>query len=113
MAFRRSPANKFGAKKMDVDGITFASKAEARRYSHLKLLVRIGEIEDLELQPKFDLVVNGQKVCGYIADFRYRVSATGATVVEDVKSAPTRTKEYRIKVKLLKALHGVEVVEVT
>lgn len=105
--------NKYRARKMEVDGIIFASKAEARRYSHLKMLVRIGEIEDLEMQPRFGLVVNGQKVCDYVADFRYRVRATGATVVEDVKSAPTRTKEYRIKVRLLKALHGIEVAEVS
>lgn len=109
---RRAAVNKFGAKKTEVDGITFASKAEARRYGHLKLLAKIGEIADLEMQPAFDLKVNGQLVCRYVADFRYRVVATGAVVVEDVKSQPTRTPEYRIKKKLMAAVHNIEVVEV-
>lgn len=105
-------SNKFNARRTELDGIAFASKAEAKRYAHLKLLARVGEIADLELQPKYDFVVNGLKVCSYLADFRYRVPATGEVVVEDVKSAPTRTPEYRIKRKLMKAIHGIEVVEV-
>lgn len=112
LAFHRNARNKFGAKKTVLDNITFASRAEAQRYADLKLLERIGEITDLELQPAFDLVVNGQKVCRYIADFRYRETATGETVVEDVKSAPTRTPEYRIKRKLMAALFGIDVREV-
>lgn len=111
LAFRSGARNKFGAKKTVLDGITFASRAEAQRYTHLKLLERIGEISELELQPSFDLVVNGHKVCRYIADFRYRVIATGEIVVEDVKSSPTRTPEYRIKRKLMAAVHGIEVLE--
>lgn len=105
-------SNKYHAVKTAIDGFTFASKAEARRYSHLKLLARIGEIADLELQPKFDFVVNGMKVCSYVADFRYRDVKTGAVIIEDVKSQPTRTKEYRIKKKLMKAVHGIDVIEV-
>ena len=112
LAFHSGARNKFGAKKTVLDNITFASRAEAQRYAHLKLLLRIGEITDLELQPSFDLVVNGHKVCRYIADFRYRETATGETVVEDVKSAPTRTPEYRIKRKLMAALFGIDVREV-
>ena len=111
LAFHRGARNKFGAKKTVLDGITFASRAEAQRYADLKLLERIGEITELELQPAFDLVVNGHKVCRYIADFRYRKAATGEAVVEDVKSAPTRTPEYRIKRKLMLACHGIEVLE--
>ena len=111
LAFHRGARNKFGAKKTVLDGVTFASMAEAQRYTHLKLLERIGEITELELQPAFDLVVNGHKVCRYIADFRYRNTATGETVVEDVKSTPTRTPEYRIKRKLMAACYGIEVLE--
>lgn len=101
--------NKYGAVRTEFDGQIFASKAEARRYAHLRLLQKIGEIADLETQPSFPLVVNGQKVCTYIADFRYRVSATGEVVVEDVKGGPTATPAFRIKAKLLKALHGISV----
>lgn len=36
--------NKYGAKKTVVDGVTFDSKAEARRYQQLKLMQQAGEI---------------------------------------------------------------------
>lgn len=101
--------NKFGAVRTEFDGQTFASKAEARRYAHLRLLAKIGEIADLETQPSFPLVVNGKKVCTYIADFRYRLIATGEVVVEDVKGGPTATPAFRLKAKLLEALHGITV----
>lgn len=111
ISINRSSRNKFGAKRTVLDNITFASKAEAQRYSDLKMLARINEIAELELQPSFDLVVNGLLVCRYVADFRYRETATGKVVVEDVKSTPTRTPEYRIKRKLMAACHGIEVLE--
>ena len=47
--------NKYHAIKTTVDGITFDSRAEARRYRELKLLERAGVIENLVLQPKFEL----------------------------------------------------------
>ena len=110
--FARVSTSKFRNVKTEVDGNIFASKAEATRYVYLKALLRVGGIDALELQPRFNLVVNGQKVCAYIADFRYRRVSTGDVIVEDVKSKPTRTPEYRIKKKLLKALYNTEIVEV-
>lgn len=96
-------ANKYNAQRTTVDGITFASKKEAGRIGELKLLERAGHIRNLELQPKFPLVVNGVKVCTYIADAAY--FEKNARVVEDVKSGPTKTPAYRIKRKLLLALN--------
>lgn len=104
--------NKYGAQPTTVDGIRFASKREANRYAELKLLARIGDVADLKCHPRFPLVVNGQKVCVYEADFSY-LDRTGAFVVEDVKSRPTMTPQYRLKKKLLQALHGITVSEVT
>ena len=43
---------KYHNKKVTIDGITFDSKKEARRYQELKLLERAGEIQNLELQKK-------------------------------------------------------------
>lgn len=40
--------HKYHAKPTTVDGIRFASKAEARRYSELRLLEKAGEIKNLE-----------------------------------------------------------------
>ena len=38
---------------MNIDGITFASKAEAFHYQNLRLLEAAGIISELELQPEF------------------------------------------------------------
>ena len=104
--------NKYRAKKVTVDGHTFDSKREAKRYGELKLLERSGDIKGLELQRKFPLVVNEQKICSYICDFYY-LEQGGGWVVEDVKSPITRKNPtYRIKNKLMKAIYGIEIREV-
>jgi hypothetical protein len=55
--------------------------------------------------------VNGQKLGFYRGDFRYRHN--GVTVLEDVKSAFTaKIPVYRLKKKLVKALYGIDIVEV-
>ena len=68
-----------------VDGIVFDSKKESIRYAELKLLERAGLIECLELQPSWDVYINGQKLCKYTADFCYFDKKLGS-IVEDVKS---------------------------
>lgn len=94
-----------------VDGIKFDSVKEAKRYSVLKIKERIGEISDLSFHPSFDIIINGLKVCSYKADFQYFVD--GCSVVEDVKSDPTAQKQvYRLKKKLMKAVMGIDVVEI-
>jgi hypothetical protein len=121
MSPRRS---KYGAIKTEVDGIVFASKAEARRYAELRLLEKAGEIRNLKLQPSFPIEVirrwNGEVVQAgvYIADFQYDdVIATHRggyeawkTVIEDVKGM--KTPVYRLKKKLVEAQYGIEITEV-
>jgi len=106
------PSNKFGNRKTVVDGITFASAKEARRYGELKLLERAGEIQGLSLQPRFPLRVNGKLVCTYVGDFLYVEAADPARdpVVEDAKGF--KTPEYKLKAKLFEALHGFPIREV-
>jgi hypothetical protein len=102
---------KFGNIPTDVDGYTFDSKKEARRYGELKLLARAGRIADLQIHPRFPLDVNGHPICRYEGDFAY--TEDGARVVEDVKSAITRKHPvYRLKAKLFRALMGFEIREV-
>jgi hypothetical protein len=95
--------HKYAAKRTEVDGISFASRKEARRYSELKLLERAGKIENLRRQVRFALV----QTVVYVADFQY--VENGETVVEDVKGY--RTAEYKRKRRLMKEQHGVEVRE--
>jgi len=94
--------------KTVVDGIKFDSKKEAKRYQELKLLEKAGEITDLELQPRFNLIVNGKKICAYIADFRY--TSRDKTIIEDVKGM--RTPIYKLKKKLMKACLDIDIEEV-
>ena len=104
--------HKYNAQRTEVDGFVFDSKREARRYQELQLLERAGQIEHLELQPIFDISVNGQKICKYIADFRYMDLAPGSAgvVVEDSKGV--KTDVYKLKKKLVKAVYGIDVKEV-
>ena len=102
--------SKYHSKKTEVYGISFDSKKEAGRYQELLLLERAKKITDLELQPRFDLVVNDQKIGFYKADFRYTDIKTGDSVVEDVKGM--KTPVYNLKRKLVKALYGIDIVEV-
>jgi len=104
--------NKYGAKPTFSDGIRFASKGEARRYEELKLLVRAGEIKDLKLQPKFELIpayVNGagEKIrkLEYVADFEYFEIEHQQWVIEDVKSEGTKTAIYLLKRKLFEKIY--------
>ena len=99
--------NKYGAKPKTVDGIRFASTKEANRYQELKLLERAGHIRNLELQPRFDLIVNGVNCGFYKADFRYFEGQKRIT--EDCKGV--RTPTYVLKRKLVAALYNVEVLE--
>lgn len=101
--------NKYHAKPAVVDGIRFASMAEADRYSTLKMLERSGMIYQLVLQPRYPLAVNGSKVCDYVGDFEYTLRS-GERVLEDVKGMITPV--YRLKRKLFRALYGFNIVEV-
>lgn len=103
-------SSKYGNQIVEEDGLKFRSKAEHRRYRELKLLLAAGEIADLEIQPRYPLVVNGVKVATYVADYRYRDVRTGEVRVEDVKGKATLV--YTMKKKLVKALYGIDVEEV-
>tara|TARA_R100001509_G_C4705193_1_gene161415 strand:+ start:176 stop:415 length:240 start_codon:yes stop_codon:yes gene_type:complete len=65
----------------------------------LEILLRAREISDLELHPKFDLMVNGVKIGRYTADFRYKKGSD--IIVEDVKSRATKTRDYMLRKKIL------------
>lgn len=108
-ARRIASRGKYNAIPTEVDGIRFASRAEARRYGELSLMLQAGLISDLKCHPKFEIEVNGMHVCYYVGDFQYVDG--GETIVEDVKSAATVTKLYRLKKKLMKACHGISIRE--
>lgn len=107
---KKAGRSKYRAVRTQVDGITFASKREALAYAGLRIAERLGSIQDLRLQPAFDLVVNGHKVCRYVGDFEYVICATGEVIVADVKGR--RLPLFSLKAKLFRALMGYEIQEV-
>ena len=123
--------SKYRSKKVTVNGITFDSKKEAKRYAELSLLERAGAISDLKRQVKFVLIpaqyetveqysektgkrlkdkrVLLERECSYIADFVYE-DKNGRVVVEDTKGF--RTKDYINKRKAMLWVHGVKIKEI-
>ena len=96
---RMTSRSKYKNIKTTVDGITFASKKEATRYSQLSAMQGAGKIKGLQLQPRIPLMVNGVKIGHYVGDFRYEQN--GIVVLEDVKSTATKTPVYNLKKKIL------------
>lgn len=128
---------KYGNKKVTVDGIAFDSKREAARYCELKMLERAGKITDLSLQKVFELIPaqyedsgevyqrgekKGQPKQGkcieqavtYKADFYYKEN--GKEVVEDVKGyrdpASGAYARYIIKRKMMLYFYGIRIKEI-
>lgn len=111
---------------MTIDGETFDSRKEARRWQELRLLQKAGQISELRRQVKFVLiptqravdtrgpkggVIKGkvlEREVAYIADFVY--IEDGKTVVEDTKGM--KTKDYIIKRKLMRFVYGIGIREV-
>lgn len=106
--------NKYGARKVIVDGETFDSQREYKRWTDLRLLQERCEIFNLERQVKYVLAPSvkftGEKkakaALRYFADFRY-VDINGETVVEDAKGR--ETEAFRIKRHLMKSVHNIDV----
>ena len=94
--------HKYHAVATVIDGIRFASKAEARRYAELKLLEKAGKIAGLRCQPKYEIHpafrVRGEKhrAIHYVGDFEY--IENGVCIVEDVKGVETPL--FKLKAKM-------------
>ena len=122
--------NKYGNKKVEYNGLKFDSKKEKDRYIFLKEQEKLGNIQDLQLQVKYELIPaikeeyvehlktkdkvktrTVQLAITYTCDFQYYKN--GELVIEDVKSSPKMlTKEYALKKKMLFALKGLKIREV-
>lgn len=125
-----SQKSKYGSRKVTVDGVTYDSVKEYRRFKELSLLERAGTIQNLQRQVKYVLIpaqrefcneiyTKGrkkgcfkpgkllEKECSYIADFAY--IQNGEIVVEDTKGF--RTNDYIVKRKLMLWIHGIRIKE--
>ncbi|ENX34920.1 hypothetical protein F889_01560 [Acinetobacter colistiniresistens] len=138
----KASSNKFNAQKVELEGMTFDSKKEFKRYVELKARQQRGEIADLKHHTKFELApkvkIVGEKrakpALRYFADFTYfeivqkkalyvvsnflqeesNIADHHAVyVVEDVKSMATRKlASYRNKKHLMKSVFDIDVKEI-
>lgn len=105
--------NKFGARKVEYDGRIFDSAKEAKRADELWMMKLAGEVTKVEYQVPFECIVNGKKICKYVADFRVTYK-DGTVEIEDVKGYKKGAAYgyFKLKKKLVEALHGIEIKEV-
>lgn len=126
---KKQRKSKYGSRKVTVDGDTYDSMKEYRRFKELSLLERAGAIRNLKRQVKYVLIPAQreftteidkkgnfkkgkllERECAYIADFVYLDMSTGRMTVEDTKGF--KTKDYIIKRKLMLWVHGIRIKEV-
>lgn len=93
--------------------VYFPSRSEhLRAVALIQMSVR-GEISQLKFHPRYDLIVEGRKICAYEADCSY-VDGAGKQVIEDTKASGTDFIEpvAELKISLFNALfakHGLQV----
>lgn len=121
--------NKYKNKPIEIDGIIFTSRAEAKWYRIFKDQKARGEIKDFKMQVPFELVPSQkapvtkfdkkgnpktvEKVVElavkYVADFVVEEN-DGTQTVYEVKGYPDQ--KYPIKRKLMRWVHGIVIQEV-
>lgn len=123
----RKRGNKYHAKKVVVDGITFDSTKEGQVYVALKRMQEKGIISNLKLQPQWILqpkltekyikhLKTKDKECErtilqpikYTADFSFLYK--DEMIVMDVKGSPyTISKDFPLRLKMLRYVYGLAV----
>lgn len=99
---------KYKSKTTRIDGHTFPSRMEAKRYLQLKQMEKVSEIDKFILQPAFELQPSfrwrgeAQRPITYVADFAVWYP-DGTVVVEDTKGMETPV--FKIKKKMLHYHH--------
>ena len=120
--FGSNTRNKFGARKIRNEWGEFDSRAEMARYIELVQMQRVGLINGLQRQVKYEIIPAikvqkeialktktkvvervDEKAAHYTCDFQY--FQDGVLVIEDAKSEATRKeKDYVLRRKLMKHL---------
>ena len=121
--------SKFHNKVTYVDGIKFDSKRESEYYIIFREAQKRGEIVNLRMQVKYELIPAiyepyikhlktkdkvakrcVQNAVNYFADFVYEDADTGIQHVIDIKGGTaTATKDFKLKQKMLKYFHNINI----
>ncbi len=111
--FSKQKRSKYRNKKTQYNGKMYHSKKEAKYAEDLDRAMHAKHKKDRvvswEPQVRYDIVVNGQKICTYVLDFLVKYG-DGRIEYVDVKGY--RTDVYTIKAKLMKAVLGIEITEI-
>jgi len=108
--------NKFKAKKVIIDGITFDSIKEGNYYTQLKIQKNATKpqkkVIEINLHPRFDIIINKKKIGFYKADFEV-LFEDGHKEVIDVKGCRKGCayQLFALKKKLVEALYNIEIIE--
>lgn len=102
---RYGKQNKYNNVRTRIDGINFASKAEARRYESLKIMKQAGAIRWFLMQVPFH-IPGEPKAVRYVLDFMI-CYADGSIRFEDVKGKTTRL--FLTKQAIVQAQYGVKI----
>jgi len=108
----RKRTGRYRANKTVIDGMTFDSEKESKRYTQLKELLAAGAIEWFEMQKKFCLAEKPDDFPNklyprlqnifYIADFVVKWKDHDRPTIEDVKGPMTRSDNgFKLKWKML------------
>ncbi|WP_052327324.1 DUF1064 domain-containing protein [Nosocomiicoccus massiliensis] len=103
ITIRRLSKHKYNARKIEVDGIRFDSKAEADYYLYLKYLQSINEVRSFYLQPVIKLLpsfkYNGKTIrkMDYRLDFKVEYM-DGKVEYIDVKGMATTDAKMKLKI---------------
>ena len=103
ITIRRLSKHKYNARKIEVDGIRFDSKAEADYYLYLKYLQSINEVRSFYLQPVINLLpsfkYNGKTIrkMDYRLDFKVEYM-DGKIEYIDVKGMATTDAKMKLKI---------------
>lgn len=113
-------ANKYGAKRTEVDGLWFDSRLEARRYEELKLLLKSCAVKWFIRQVPFDLPGGIRYRADFLVVWAWKPGHWGGVpvpmhtepvTVEDCKGARTRVSINKIK--QVEALYGIKIEIIT
>lgn len=101
--------SKYNNIKTIYNGIKYDSKKEAEYAKILDLRIKANDIISYQRQVKLSIVVNGVKICNYIADFVVQNNDNLETVI-DVKGY--KTSIYKLKKKLVEAIYDLKITEI-
>jgi len=109
LQFQVTPQMKYRNEIVEIDGIKFRSRKEAKYYGKLKMLKGKGDLVDFKMQVKYVFELNGVEIGSYVADFVEEWAKSGTKVV-DVKGM--RLPIYLLKKKMMLAFYGITIKEV-